>query len=334
MIEKSRIHVDYVNQIIWSRVYSYILFIALERNLFKEVAKIDSGITLHQVSILMKMPLSSSRVLVQYLCSLELLIKKGDKFINSEVSTSLLTDEAYNKSLLNMSTNDLSFFKQKLYQPNDQPWYSIKNNNNVIDNVEGINQDFFTSDRQHKWRIEKGVELASKYRFDNHTHLLDIGGASGGWSVGIRQINNHLRCTIFDLPEVCRFSKKVLADYHSLEMLDWISGDIFKNPPYPRSVDVILLANVLHDWSKKDVIQILKNIFEFFPKITVLISELFLNDNWIGPLANLTQAIYVLGPDNKSGWQPSYMEMEFIVREVGFKTIERTENLIVCTKGL
>jgi len=331
MPENKQLALDIISKALWSRVQSYALDLALETELFIEISKHQSR-NITEVAEYLKMSEMSARIVLQYLCAQQLLIFTDGQFKNAPAAEQLLLDQAYAKGLLHFAVYDYETFKNKMYHPDPQPWYSIKERQNSIDDHQGIDASFFNADHQHYWRIEKGIELAGQFNFDGYHHLVDIGGASGGWGIGITKKFPHLNYTLFDLPEVCAIAKSIFSKEGSGVSLNVFGGDIFNNPAYPSDADVILIANVLHDWNARDMKVILNSIFHSFEKITLLVSELFVNDDWNGPLLNMVQSILVLGQDDQSGWQPSYSEMSKILQEVGFRIEKIDSNLIICSK--
>jgi hypothetical protein len=65
---------------------------------------------------------------------------------------------------------------------------------------------------------------------------------------------------------------------------------------------------------------------------SVLVYEFYLNDDWRGPLTSAYHGLTVLGPDNASGWQPSYLEMEEMLDRCGFSQIKKRDNLLSAVK--
>lgn len=322
--------IDPFYQIITSRVPSYMLQIAAEVNIFEFIG--EHGTTVETLAQSSRLPVSSTRVLAQYLCGLKLLKRKKDRIHHTDASRQILSDKSIQNELIGFG-NAITFssIKNLIESPKKQPWYRMRNEKKGIVDVEGISKPFFISRMHHDWRINKGRELAGIYPFNNHKRLLDIGGASGGWCIGIKELFPQLQCNVFDLPEVCQLCESQFPELTSMK-INFVRGNIFEDP-LPSGADVILLANVLHDWSVDDGRTILTKVYDALPEGgVVLASELFLNDTWEKPLDFMYQGITVLGPDGESGWQPSFDEMEELVSSSGFGTVKRESNLIIGIK--
>jgi hypothetical protein len=322
---------DFLFELLTSRISSYIFEISLDLGLFHYLKGGQKNIA--SISKFCNLPISSTRIVLQYLCSLGLVIFRHGVFGNAEAANRYLTDEYIVQDLRRYKIEGhISDFKKKLASPDRQPWYQMKGSSINISEASGLSESFFVSDDVHEWRIRKGEELASLYDFKPHSHLLDIGGASGGWSIGIMKSNRHLICNLFDLPEVCSLAEGLLHEYIDAEMFRVTPGDFFEDE-FPKNADVMLFANVLHDWSEVEGKGILKNAYNALPSGgVVLVSEYFVDDEWRGPLTSVYHGITVLGRENESGWQPSYAEMERMLEQSGFGEVRRLENLLVATK--
>jgi len=72
----------------WSRIQSQMFQIALELELFEYLGK--KHWTMEEISVFCKLPLPSTRVLVQYLCGSKLLKLRNQSLSNTSISQRLL----------------------------------------------------------------------------------------------------------------------------------------------------------------------------------------------------------------------------------------------------
>ncbi len=159
-----------------------------------------------------------------------------------------------------------------------------------------------------------------------------MGGGTGGWCVGIRRRHPHLQCQVFDLPEVREIAERLLAEDGEGEKITFVPGSFFTDE-LPAGADVALLANVLHNWNPQDGHHILANTLQALePGGKLLVKEYFFEDDWTGPMEAVFEAFMMLGAGEKSGWQPSFQEMEEMLGEAGFVDVERRHQLIVASK--
>ncbi|KAK7252116.1 hypothetical protein RIF29_35849 [Crotalaria pallida] len=91
-----------------------------------------------------------------------------------------------------------------------------------------------------------------KHVFENLGSLVDVGGGTGVVTKLINEAFPHLKCTVFDLPNV-------VANCSGNKNLSFVGGDMFNSIP---SADAVLLKWVLHDWDDELSLKILKNCKE------------------------------------------------------------------------
>ena len=313
-------------------------FIAsIKMNVFSKIK--GKKISLNDFSKELKIPEASARAMVQNLCNDGLLNYRNGNIFNSKLSEAYLVDDEVLKELfiwLSSYSPTPDEVISILQDPAPQPWYSIMDNRTgffkKIFQKKFIEETFYTD--PHLLRIKWGEELSKKYDFSNHKCLLDIGGACGGWSVGILNKNNNLRAIIFERKGISKIIKNILNKHVDLsERINVFTGDFFNKLPSFNNCDVVLMANVLHDWSPKDCKIILKNVISSVKSKTIfLINEFYFDNFWKKSNYGALQSMLVLGCGDKSGWQPSYNEMKNLLKSVGLKIIDIKDNLIVAEK--
>lgn len=105
--------------------------------------------------------------------------------------------------------------------------------------------------------------------------LVDIGGARGGVAIEIARHLTDIKCIVQDLPDVIE-GAEVPEDLKSGERLRFMVHDFFQEQPV-KGADVYLLRWVLHDWSDKYAVRILRNLIPALKKgARVLVSDLCL----------------------------------------------------------
>jgi len=313
---------EHLVQIMTGGLNQAIFEIAIDLDIFNKIDKKD--LSLKEFSDLFRIPLSSSRVFIQYLCMLGLLKYTNGKFYNSPLTQEYLVDRdvAWLKDLLAVSRDKRDGLKSKILNPKSQDWYKIR------DKKQKIGETFFKG-WLYERRVFWGKELAKQYDFSEHRTLLDVGGACGGWCLGIRTVFPHLKCLVFDIPQVCRLAESMME---KTEMVRMVPGSFFEND-FPQGADIVLLANVLHDWSPADGRKILSKIHNAMPSQgKLLLSEFYFNDDFSGPAWAGLQAFCVLGTQQQSGWQPTYEEASQMLSEEKFKILGQKENLIIAQK--
>ncbi len=128
-------------------------------------------------------------------------------------------------------------------------------------------------------------------------------------------------------------ARERVAEAGEADAISVVEGSFFTDP-LPQSADVVLLANLLHDWTVPLCREILDKVYASMATGgVVLVKEYFLGDDWMGATESLVQSMWVIGPEGKSGWQPTYSEMESLVADTGFVGVERGEFLVMGRKA-
>jgi SAM-dependent methyltransferase len=321
------------------RLMSALLEIAVKREVFASLR--GRSVPVDELSQLWSLPGPSARLLAQYLTNVGLLTMRDGAVANSPLAeTALTSPESEPRQWLallfryDLSTQEL---ENQLVDPPALHWYQLRDAGEISDRRPLIRQDHdqwvkqLAADR-HSYRVQWGRELASRYDFSGHRVLVDLGGASGGYCVGIRKSNPHLRCIVFDLPDAIEVARQKIAEEGESEHIEAVPGSFFTTEKLPTT-DVALLSNVLHTWSPEDDRVILRKVYDALePGGTVLVRETYFEDDWTGSLQPLFDAFLLVGKEGQSGWQPSYAEMEALVRETGFEQVERRKELVIGRK--
>lgn len=321
------------------RLTSAFLEIAVRRNLFARLQ--GRAVPLAELAAAWEMPAPSARLLAQFLTNMGLTRLRDGALSNAPLAEAALTaeDSELRRQMIHLFKFDLSTaeMESQLLDPPALHWYQLRDSGAITDRRSLTRQDREDWVQQlasirHPNRIQWGKALASRYDFSSHRVLVDLGGASGGYCVGIRQANPHLRCIVFDLPEVVAVAREKLAEEGESEHIDTVGGSYFATERLPTG-DVALLANTLHLWSPEEDRVILRKVWEALePGGTVLVRESFFEDDWTGSPEPIFDAFLLVGKEGQSGWQPSYAEMEAVVRDAGFEQVERRKELVLGRK--
>ncbi len=81
------------------------------------------------------------------------------------------------------------------------------------------------------------------------THLLDVGGGSGTWTLGFLRLNPRATATIFDLPHVIPMARDRLSRAGVLARVRLVAGDFTKDP-LPAGADLVFISAIIHQQSR------------------------------------------------------------------------------------
>ncbi|KAF2656259.1 putative O-methyltransferase [Lophiostoma macrostomum CBS 122681] len=103
--------------------------------------------------------------------------------------------------------------------------------------------------------------------------LVDVGGSSGAYSIPIAEHYPEMKCIIQDLPNVVHRAEKEVPD-NLRDRVTFMPHDFFTEQPV-KSADVYLLRWVLHDWSDKYAIRIIRNLIPALAKHSKIVVQEF-----------------------------------------------------------
>jgi len=164
------------------------------------------------------------------------------------------------------------------------------------------------------------MAASEKFDFGAFDLAVDVGGGTGGFVNGLCQRFPSLRGRIFDLPPVESAARATIARLGLEGRVDFEQGDFFSEP-IPTDADLIILGDILHDWSEAEGTAILEKVYEALPEGGALcVQENILtperDGSYVTAMINLTMLVAATGK------QHSPAEFETWLGGIGFKRFE------------
>ncbi len=298
------------------KMTSNMLELVFELELFRKIR--GASVALEEFAERLELPLWSARVIGQFLCREGLLLYRDGKLSNAPgVDPLLIVD---NKEMFDLKSTIFKFdvpldaLQQQMCNPQHEHGYQRMGREKHLGSA---------NIRRYMW----GEQIARHYSFKNHRVLIDVASASGGITFGILKTNPHLDCILFDLPDLEEPVNQAIVEAGMQDSVRFVGGSFFDE--LPTGADVALLANITHNWPPKDDLRILASIFKaLVPGGSLLVREAFFEDDWTGTMEAMFQAFFM----GREGWQPTYNEIEALMREVGFVDLERKFELVIGRK--
>lgn len=329
---------DDVLRIASGRILSVLLEMSLDLELFAKLQ--GKSVSAEDLGEVWEMPLASARIVAQALTNVGLLkYDEGAVTLAPQSEKLLVNNPAMRRELAKLFKFDLDAeqMKDRLLNPPVQVWYQIRDEGEIVDDQSLLKQStekYIQNWRHglHQERLFWGKELAQQYDFSRHEVLLDLGGSTGGWCMGVRKVYPDLRCIVFDIADAIEAANELIAQAGEQDMIEAIPGSVFTDE-LPPGIDCVLMANFLGVWAREDVDFILGKTFSTLqPGGAVLIKEPFLEDDWTGNVVALFYGFILSGADGKGAWRASYGEMEELLRGNGFVDVERGRDLLIARK--
>ncbi len=114
-------------------------------------------------------------------------------------------------------------------------------------------------DAMHVVGRSLSVEIAESYNLSPFTRLLDIGGATGTYTMAFLNKNPEMSAVLFDLPDVIPWAEERLEAEGLLDRVDLVGGDFYKDE-LPQGCDLALLSAIIHQNSPEENIELYRKI--------------------------------------------------------------------------
>ena len=94
-----------------------------------------------------------------------------------------------------------------------------------------------------------------------HRTLLDVGGASGTYTIAFLQAVPRMKATLFDLPAVVEMARERLRESGLLDRVTLIPGD-FYHDAFPPGHDLAFLSAIIHQNSPEQNLDLYRKVFQ------------------------------------------------------------------------
>jgi hypothetical protein len=102
------------------------------------------------------------------------------------------------------------------------------------------------------------LDALRDYDFASIAHLCDVGGGQGHLLCHLLVQHPHLVGTVLERPSVLEHTQALWAEKLQVgNRCRYVAGDMFVDAP---SADAYIMKMILHDWSDKECVEILKNM--------------------------------------------------------------------------
>jgi hypothetical protein len=309
---------------------SKVLLTAVNAGLFTHLAK--KPLSLKEIKALFNWNCMDRHAsdFLDTLYALKFIIREGigDTAIYSNtVDTDFFLDKqkpSYIGGILEMANNRLFRFWANL----DDAMKTGKLQNEAANNGENLFEAIYKSPEKTREfihamtgiQVSNFIAFASKFDFSNYKTLCDIGGSGAMLSVQVAMQNPHISCNSFDLPVVEPVALENITHFHLSDRIKTTVGDFFKDT-FPKA-DVIVMGNILHDWSKERKIILIKKAYDALPEGGAFVAiENVIDNNRSQNVFGLTMSLNML-IETEEGFDYTLSDFEKWAKLAGFKTVD------------
>lgn len=196
-------------------------------------------------------------ILLDALAAMALLTKQNKEYsLPSEVAQ-LLTEDS-SRSILPAIRHQANCLRRWVQLPqvirNGQPAERILNIHSETEDIAafiGAMDNFSTP---------AAIDVIRKLGTLNFCHLLDVGGASGTWTIEFLRAVPEAKATLFDLPEVIPMAKERIAKAGLSDQVEFVEGNFYTDE-LPTGADFIWLSAIAHQNSRQQNQQLFSKLY-------------------------------------------------------------------------
>ena len=152
-------------------------------------------------------------------------------------------------------------------------------------------------------------------------HLLDVGGASGTWTIAWLAGRPDARATLFDLPPVIPLARERLAREGLLARVLLAAGD-FHADPLPGGADLAWVSAIVHQNSREQNRALFRKVgAALVPGGRILVREVVMDETRTRPAAGALFAVNMLA-GTEGGGTFTFAELAEDLEAAGFVEVE------------
>ncbi len=164
-------------------------------------------------------------------------------------------------------------------------------------------------------------EIAASVDLSPYRRLLDIGGASGTYTIAFLEREPSLEAVLYDLPDVLPMARERLEAHGLLSRVRLVPGDFYSDP-LPSGCDLVLLSAIIHQNSPEENVALYRKIRDVLePGGCLLIRDHIMEPDRIHPPAGALFAINML-VNTEGGDTYTFEETQAALTEAGFRKVE------------
>ncbi len=152
-------------------------------------------------------------------------------------------------------------------------------------------------------------------------HLLDVGGASGTWTIALLRANAAARATIFDLPDAVQQARSRFAGTEFVDRVDFAAGDFYRDE-LPKGADLAWVSAIIHQHAREDSRGLFAKVYRALePGGHIAVRDIVMEPDRTRPAMGAMFAVNMLA-NTERGDTYTFAEIAEDLRAAGFAAAE------------
>ena len=169
----------------------------------------------------------------------------------------------------------------------------------------------------HNLSAPISAEVVDKLQPLKFNHLLDIGGASGTWTIAFLNAVPEAKATLFDLPAVISMAEQRISEAGMIDRISFVPGDFYTDD-LPNGADLAWLGAICHQNSREQNRALFSKVHKALNDGgVVVIRDVVMNPSHTEPKGGALFAVNML-VNTEGGGTYSFDEYKQDLCEVGF----------------
>lgn len=169
---------------------------------------------------------------------------------------------------------------------------------------------------------ELAHKIANDYNLGGFKRLLDIGGASGTYTIAFLLRNPAMTAVLFDLGNVIPMARERLLKEGIEKRVDLVAGDFYEDE-FPKGCDLALLSAIIHQNGQDRNLDLYTRIFSALePGGILLIRDHIMDESRTKPPAGAMFAINML-VNTRDGDTYTFKEVKEGLERTGFTNVQQ-----------
>jgi SAM-dependent methyltransferase len=168
-------------------------------------------------------------------------------------------------------------------------------------------------------------EIAGACDLSSSRRLLDIGGASGSYTIAFLERNPQMTAVLFDLEGVVALAEERLREAGLAARVSLVAGDFYKDE-LPRECDLALLSAIIHQNSPRQNLDLYRKVYRALdPGGRLLIRDHIMDESRTRPPAGALFALNML-VNTPGGDTYTFSQVKEALDEAGFVEVRQVRN--------